>query len=375
MGITRPLREAGRRPIRGVNLGNWLVLERWMESASAPGPFAGTRADDERGLRKELEPAELTRRLEAHRRSYVTADTFAWLADVGCNLVRIPVPFFIFGDERHESCIDYLDCAMDWAADHALPVLVDLHTVPGGQNGFDNGGASGLCTWHLESEQVARTLDVLERLALRYAAHPTLFGMEPMNEPASPFIFKGSMERYGAAHPNRVQRSAPIPHAVLAQFYRLVYERLRPILGPDVALVFHDQFQLGAWGHVLQAERYANVWIDTHQYVGTFTKAAHIGSLRGHLAAARMVGARIALAQRKHPVLVGEWSLTQNLRGIKDWSGQERAAAYRAYAAAQLAAFERGMGSCFWSVRNGRYDGWSLEAAVRNGWIDFRAAQ
>jgi hypothetical protein len=29
--------------IRGVNLGNWLVLEKWM----SPEPFAGTDAEDE----------------------------------------------------------------------------------------------------------------------------------------------------------------------------------------------------------------------------------------------------------------------------------------------------------------------------------------
>ncbi len=372
MGGLGASRGAGRRPIRGVNLGNWLVLERWMESSKRPGPFAGTKADDEKGLRKELGHEEIERRLKEHRASYVTADTFAWLADVGCNLVRIPVPFFVFGDEMHESCIAYLDSAMDWAAQSGVPVLLDLHTVQGGQNGFDNGGACGLCTWHLESKQVQHTLNVLERLAMRYAAHPALFGMEPMNEPASPRIFKGSMKRYGAEHPTRVQRSAPIPHTVLAQFYHLVYELLRPILGPGVALVFHDQFQLGAWRSFLPAARYANVWIDTHQYVGTFAKAAHIGTLRGHLAATKVVGLQIAYAQRSHPVLVGEWSLTNNLRGIADKPKDERTPVYRAYAAAQMAAFELGMGSCFWSVRNGRYDTWSLEACLRNGWIDFR---
>ena len=33
--------------IKGVNLGNWLVLEKWM----SPGLFAGTEAEDESQLR------------------------------------------------------------------------------------------------------------------------------------------------------------------------------------------------------------------------------------------------------------------------------------------------------------------------------------
>lgn len=362
---------AAQKPLRGVNLGNWLVLERWMESKRLPGPFAGASADDERGLRKELAPSELARRLEEHRASYVTADTFCWLADQGCNLVRIPVPYHIFGDDTHESCIAYLDRAMDWAADASMPVLIDLHTVAGGQNGFDNGGASGLCTWHLDATQIAHTLDVLEALALRYAHNPSLFGIEPMNEPASSRIFSGSMKRYGANHPTRVARSAPIPHAVLEQFYRLVYERLRPILGSEVALVFHDQFQLGAWNRFLPKDSYPNVWLDTHQYVGTLARATHVSSLRGHLALTRGIGARIALAQRHHPILVGEWSLSSNLRALRQVDDDaERTRIYQTYAAAQLAAFEHGSGSCFWSLRNGRYDGWSLEACLQNGWLD-----
>lgn len=366
---------AARRPqapIHGVNLGNWLVLERWMESRRLPGPFAGTDADDERGLRKELGADELARRLEAHRSSYVTADTFAWLAEQGCNLVRIPIPYHVFGDDTHESCIDYLDSAMDWAYDTGMPVLIDLHTVVGGQNGFDNGGVSGLCTWHLESSQIEHTLTVLEAIARRYAAHPCLFGIEPMNEPASRLIFSSSMKRYGAIHPKRVARSAPIPHAVLAQFYRLVYERLRPILGRDVALVFHDQFQLEAWRGFMPQNLYPNVWIDTHQYVGTLARSTHISTLHGHVALARAIGARIAFAQRRHPILVGEWSLTQNIRGMSEADDAERARRYRIFAAEQMAAFDRGCGSCFWSLRNGRYDGWSFEASLQNGWLDLR---
>lgn len=361
------------RPIRGVNLGNWLVLERWMESKRRPGPFAGTEADDERGLRRTLAPDELQSRLATHRDTQVGPDTFQRLAEAGCNLVRMPVPFHVFGDERHESCISYVDQAFTWASDAGIALLVDLHTVPGGQNGFDNGGASGLCTWHLESGQIAATLRVLERLARRYADHPALFGIEPMNEPASPRIFAGSMKRYGADHPDRVARSAVIPAPVLRQFYRLCYERIRPITGPRVALVLHDRFQLGSWSRFMPADRYPNVWIDTHQYVGTMARGLHVGSLAGHLALARIVGANIARAERHHPVLVGEWSLSHNLRALPKMDPDRRRQAMARYAAAQLAAFERGHGSCFWSLTNGRYDTWSLEAALSNGWLDFKA--
>ena len=359
-------------PIRGVNLGNWLVLERWMESRTTPGPFAEAKSDDEMGLRTELESSELQRRLEEHRTSYVTQADFDWLADVGCNFVRIPVPFFVFGDDEHESCVEHLDHALDWAAERGIAALVDLHTVPGGQNGFDNGGASGLCTWHQRHHRIDRTLGVLQRLAERYAGHPALWGLEAMNEPASKRIFTESMKRYGADHPERVDRSQPIPHVVLAQFYRLVFERVRPMLGPQVALVFHDQFQLLAWNHFMPSDRFPNVWIDTHQYVGTLARGVHARTLRAHVALAHAMGARIAMAQRHHPILVGEWSLTNNIKGLANREPQVRSEAYRSFARAQFRAWERGGGSCFWSLRNGRYGSWSLETAIAKGWVDLR---
>jgi glucan 1,3-beta-glucosidase len=52
--------------IKGVNLGNWLVLEKWM----SPGLFAGTEAEDETQLCCDL--ADVAERLTAHRDSYIT---------------------------------------------------------------------------------------------------------------------------------------------------------------------------------------------------------------------------------------------------------------------------------------------------------------
>jgi len=106
--------------------------------------------------------------------------------------------------------------------------------------------------------------------------------------------------------------------------------------------------------------------------VATFASAAHATTLRSHKTIARIIGARIARAQRHHPVLVGEWSLSQHIRGLDEADPERRTSVYRAYAQAQLAAFERGAGSCFWSLRNGRYDDWSFEASVANGWLDLK---
>lgn len=62
--------------------------------------------------------------------------------------MRIPVPYFIFGDRApFIGCIDELDKAFNWAEKYGLTILIDLRTAPMSQNGFDNGGISGVCKW------------------------------------------------------------------------------------------------------------------------------------------------------------------------------------------------------------------------------------
>ena len=74
--------------MRGVNLGNWLVLEKWM----SPGLFAGTDAEDETTLCRRLDDATKRERYALHRDSFITDRDIAYLANHGFELLRLPVP-------------------------------------------------------------------------------------------------------------------------------------------------------------------------------------------------------------------------------------------------------------------------------------------
>ena len=54
--------------IKGVNLGGWLVLEKWM----APHLFDGTNADDEYYLPQELSEKEYLARITQNQRKITT---------------------------------------------------------------------------------------------------------------------------------------------------------------------------------------------------------------------------------------------------------------------------------------------------------------
>ena len=113
------------KKINGVNLGNWLVLEKWM----SPALFYGSTAEDEYYLSYQLSPQMLEMRLRIHRSEYITERDFAYIAQLGLNSVRIPIPYFIFGDRPpFVGCIDELDKAFNWAEKYGLTILLDLQS-------------------------------------------------------------------------------------------------------------------------------------------------------------------------------------------------------------------------------------------------------
>ena len=58
--------------VKGVNLGNWLVLEKWM----SPSLFEGTTAEDEYYLPTQLSKEVYEARIKIHRSEYITERDF-----------------------------------------------------------------------------------------------------------------------------------------------------------------------------------------------------------------------------------------------------------------------------------------------------------
>lgn len=103
--------------LQGVNLGGWLVLEKWM----TPSLFDGTTAADETYFCHDLGEDRARERLKTFRDTFIQRRDFAEIADHGFNAVRIPVPFFIFEDiGPYIHCYEYLDRAFEWAEEFQL---------------------------------------------------------------------------------------------------------------------------------------------------------------------------------------------------------------------------------------------------------------
>ncbi|MDD3339197.1 MAG: cellulase family glycosylhydrolase [Lachnospiraceae bacterium] len=383
--------------IKGVNLGNWLVLEKWM----SPALFEGTTAEDEYYLPTQLSKEVYEARIKVHRSEYITERDFAIIKSHHMNAVRIPVPYFIFGDcPPFLGCIEELDKAFGWAEKYGLQILIDLHTVPGGQNGFDNGGISGVCTWAQDPEKVTFTLELLEKLAKRYGTRAGLLGIEIVNEPltAAAWDSFNILERYKPVDEALGKQSRPVEMAFLRSFYIDAYRRIRKYMPVEKSVVIHDGFDFLAWKDFMQETEFENVILDTHQYLMMAEMTGCAQSVEGYVNFVKENYEReIKEMSRYFLVICGEWCLFNSYACGHDTKGgqsvlngmegvdaetftlEEKKVIYQELAKAQLQAWNAGSGYFYWNYKLLLdtvsesswigWDAWDFDKCVAQGWF------
>ena len=388
--------------IKGVNLGNWLVLEKWM----SPALFAGTTAEDEYYLARQLTKEVYEARIKVHRSEYITERDFAIIKSHHMNAVRIPVPYFIFGDcPPFIGCIEELDKAFGWAEKYELKILIDLHTVPGSQNGFDNGGLSGVCTWANRRKNVEFTLDLLEKLAKRYGNRKGLLGIEPVNEPLTEAAWDSFdiEKRYKPADEKMAKDNAPVPMEFLKSFYIEAYGRIRKHMPAEKSVVFHDGFDFSVWKDFMLKKEFENVILDTHQYLMMAETEGCPQSVEGYVTYVNeKYEAPIKEMAKYCPVICGEWCIFNSLICGHDTKGgqsvlngmesvekesympDEKKEIYAELAKAQLHAWNSGNGYFYWNYKllldtvNEPawigWDSWDFDKSVAQGWIPLEFA-
>jgi glucan 1,3-beta-glucosidase len=328
--------------LRGVNLGSWLVLEKWM----APDVYRGSNAPDEYSLSLALGNQAKTR-LQRHRETFITAEDFRWIKNCGLNAVRLPVGYWALEPPKpFVGAADFLDFAFDQASQNGLKVVLDLHGAPGSQNGWDHSGRAGEIGWNKNPDNIKETVRVLASFAQKYGKHSALFGIELLNEP-----------------------SYQIPVETLKDFYREAYSQIRQYAGPEVAVVFHDSFRSMAWQNFMKGPDYSNVIIDTHLYQLFSEDDSRRTAPEQIVFALSRKPALEQMQQEELPTFVGEWSLALPGNSMEDLSSFQGELLTGAYADTQLLCFENTRGWFFWSYKLESNSKWNFRYCVERGWL------
>jgi glucan 1,3-beta-glucosidase len=329
-----------KKGVRGVNLGGWLVLEKWI----TPSLFKDMEALDEYSFCLE-NGKKAGSKLKKHRESFITEKDFKRISEIGLNAVRIPVGYWIFGDEKpFIGATNNLDRAFSWAQKFNLGVVIDLHCAKGSQNGWDHSGKLGDMFWHQDRQNINQSLKVVQKLAKRYSKEPNLIGIELLNEP-----------RWD------------VPMNILVDYYKRGYELVRTYCREDVAVICHDGFRPLEWQGIFPKDQFINLVLDLHLYQ-CFTEDDIKLNMVGHLEKTHNQWRNeLATIQQSLPVIVGEWSLGINQMIFSGFSEDEEKLVLKSFGDAQIEEFNKTNGWFFWTYKTEDLPGWSLLSSVEQG--------
>ena len=337
----------GSHSLHGVNLTGWLTLESWV----TPELFAEAGALDEHALVTALGERRYGDFVRAHRESFVTREDFVKIAARGFNAVRLPVPWYVYGEQGPEpgpyvGCIEHVDQALDWAEELGLKVVFVLAMNPGAPHAGD-GMAPDNADCHVPRERI---LDVVYALAKRYALRAGFFGLE-LADDAVPQVRRGLTLTEG------------VPIHRLRNYYREAYELVRNAAGDDPVVIMPDGGVPGGWGRFMAQRHYVNVWLDCH-----LDRPVERVDVSGPSGVRRLVAAHarhLREARRSGmPVMAGKWSSSLPIADSQ-MTPEGRIALERVYTSEQLGTYEKCPAWFFntWKT-SGMLAGWDARVAL-----------
>lgn len=334
--------------IHGVNLTGWLTLESWI----TPELFADSGALTERDLAHSLGSERYKALVHAHRTAFITESDFASIALRGFNAVRLPVPWYVFGDGgpnsgMYQGCLEQVDNAMEWAENAGLMVLLVFSVSPGSTVAQSDHATSG-------QEVVAHrpeAIKITRELTHRYVDSDAFLGIELADDPVA-------QRRQG------LHLSEGIPIHLLRNYYRAVYSALREAEGPNFLIVLPDAGAENGWDKFLATHRDQNVWLDCHlyQYLDDLSVTASELDVRDLV---RKSLKKLNRARRSRlPVMVGKWSGALPYADSVS-TPEGRIALERVYVSEQLHAFRECPAWFFqtWKTE-GKIAGWDARIAL-----------
>lgn len=306
----------------GVNLTGWLTLESWV----TPELFAGTGALTEKDLMDTLSAEHYQALVTRHRKDFIDEHDFKQIAARGFNAVRLPVPWYVFGDKgsnpgNYVGCLDELDQALEWAEEYSLKVLFVLAI------NFETIGVTRPNSHDLSNVRLVRqrALDVMERLCAHYQSRLGFLGIEVAD------VVRAQRRR-------GLRMSDGVPGHMLRNYYREAYDRIREVAGEDALIVLPDGGISSLWHKFMAQRRYDNVWLACHM---DQVAKNEDGSSPAHLtqALSRQHAYLEELSDSALPVMVSSWSNELALAS-STLTPEGRIAMERIYTAQQLDAYE-----------------------------------
>ncbi|XP_076890801.1 putative glucan 1,3-beta-glucosidase A [Bidens hawaiensis] len=293
-------------------------------------------------------PLKAPQVMKDHWSTFIVENDFNFTATSGLNAVRIPVGWWTAYDATPPKpyvggSLQYLDKAFLWAKKYNIKVILDLHAVPGSQNGYEHSGTrDGSIEWGQTNETLQETVRVIEFFTARYVNSSSLYAVELINEPLASGVPLSILTKYYEAGYNAVRKYAPSVFVVLSNR-----------IGANDS---KELFPVASGG--------TNVVIDVHYYnlfsdiFNNMTVEQNINFIQTN----RSNELQTITTSNGPLTFVGEWVAEWLVRGATKED-------YQRFSKAQQDVYGRAsFGWAYWSLKNVN-NAWSMDWMIKNGYI------
>lgn len=171
-------------PLRGVNLGSWLLMESWMspmDASGLPDYYSVLQT-----LNNRFGVTNQEGLVRTYQAAWLTTKDLDNIRAMGMNCVRLP---FWWGNVQRLDGAWRTDAftAMDWLVTNAwqrgIYTVIDFHGLPGGQSASDSTAqANQNQYWTNVTDQLQTSL-IWSKVAAHFAGNPAVAGYDLINEP------------------------------------------------------------------------------------------------------------------------------------------------------------------------------------------------
>ena len=173
--------------LKGVNTGNWLMLEMWMLN------YAGKGIEDQHEFIETLEhrfgKEKAEKLMDIYRSHWMKESDFDIIKSFGMNTIRLPFDYKLLMDsdtkpfKLKSDAWEWLDLTIKIAKEKGLYVILDMHGAPGRQSGMDHSGRVGYNKLWSNKGFQDQTAWLWKQISNRYKNESTVAAYDLLNEP------------------------------------------------------------------------------------------------------------------------------------------------------------------------------------------------
>ena len=175
----------------GINLGNWLLMETWM-NVIPEYTMDWAHYDTLEMLTEKFGEEKTNELMRVYQENFITSADIEQIEKLGFNCVRVPFWYrnFMFEDgswlrenpDENPGFIT-LDLLIEECGKHGIYVILDMHGAPGGQSMNHSTGKAGRNLLYTDENAMQTAEKLWSAIAERYKDSPVVAAYDLLNEP------------------------------------------------------------------------------------------------------------------------------------------------------------------------------------------------